>query len=181
MGLTGSHRPLQASLDSEDSREVGAGAGPSQSFSRGLRGPGQPSRSKTTLLCLQESGLSKWLGDRLTPLESVPPPAIAFILCLLTAIFTECTSNVATTTLFLPILASMVSRPRRHTSSRGPFCPPHPGALPAGHSDLSAPALISEKGPLSFYPSPGSSATMGPKALWFLTHSIPGDITPGVS
>uniref|UniRef100_A0A8D1AW03 Solute carrier family 13 member 2 n=1 Tax=Sus scrofa TaxID=9823 RepID=A0A8D1AW03_PIG len=55
----------------------------------------------------EESGLSKWLGDRLTPLESVPPPAIAFILCLLTAIFTECTSNVATTTLFLPILASM--------------------------------------------------------------------------
>ncbi|XP_061031214.1 solute carrier family 13 member 2 [Eubalaena glacialis] len=55
----------------------------------------------------EESGLSKWLGDKLTPLESVPPPAIAFILCLLIATFTECTSNVATTTIFLPILASM--------------------------------------------------------------------------
>lgn len=55
----------------------------------------------------QESGLSKWLGDKLTPLESVPPAAIAFIICLLIAVFTECTSNVATTTLFLPILASM--------------------------------------------------------------------------
>nr|XP_006212023.1 solute carrier family 13 member 2 [Vicugna pacos] len=55
----------------------------------------------------EASGLSKWLGDKLTPLESVPSPAIAFILCLLTATFTECTSNVATTTLFLPILASM--------------------------------------------------------------------------
>ncbi|XP_003797205.1 solute carrier family 13 member 2 [Otolemur garnettii] len=53
------------------------------------------------------SGLSKWLGDKLTPLESVPPPAIAVILCFLVATFTECTSNVATTTLFLPILASM--------------------------------------------------------------------------
>ncbi|XP_039938397.1 solute carrier family 13 member 2 [Hirundo rustica] len=55
----------------------------------------------------EESGLSAWLGAQLTPLESIPYPAIAFILCLLIATFTECTSNVATTTLFLPILASM--------------------------------------------------------------------------
>ncbi|NXY35808.1 S13A2 protein, partial [Pomatorhinus ruficollis] len=55
----------------------------------------------------EESGLSAWLGKQLTPLESIPPPAIAFLLCLLIATFTECTSNVATTTLFLPILASM--------------------------------------------------------------------------
>ncbi|NWH37069.1 S13A2 protein, partial [Chloropsis hardwickii] len=53
------------------------------------------------------SGLSTWLGSKLTPLESIPHPAIAFLLCLLVATFTECTSNVATTTLFLPILASM--------------------------------------------------------------------------
>ncbi|XP_029783814.1 solute carrier family 13 member 2 [Suricata suricatta] len=55
----------------------------------------------------EKSGLSEWLGDKLTPLQNVPPPAIAFILCLMIATFTECTSNVATTTLFLPILASM--------------------------------------------------------------------------
>ncbi|NWZ40423.1 S13A2 protein, partial [Brachypodius atriceps] len=55
----------------------------------------------------EESGLSTWLGAQLTPLESIPPPAIAFIMCLLVAAFTECASNVATTTLFLPILASM--------------------------------------------------------------------------
>ncbi|XP_005056852.1 PREDICTED: solute carrier family 13 member 2 [Ficedula albicollis] len=55
----------------------------------------------------EESGLSRWLGSKLTPLESIPHPAIAFLLCLLIATFTECTSNVATTTLFLPILASM--------------------------------------------------------------------------
>ncbi|XP_027718035.1 solute carrier family 13 member 2 isoform X2 [Vombatus ursinus] len=53
------------------------------------------------------SGLSEWLGNKLTPLQSIPSPAIVFILCLLVAVFTECTSNVATTTLFLPILASM--------------------------------------------------------------------------
>ncbi|KFP84141.1 Solute carrier family 13 member 2, partial [Apaloderma vittatum] len=55
----------------------------------------------------EESGLSVWLGSKLTPLEQIPHPAIAFVLCLLVATFTECASNVATTTLFLPILASM--------------------------------------------------------------------------
>ncbi|NXJ21678.1 S13A2 protein, partial [Dicrurus megarhynchus] len=55
----------------------------------------------------EESGLSEWLGTKLTPLQTIPHPAIAFLLCLLIATFTECTSNVATTTLFLPILASM--------------------------------------------------------------------------
>ncbi|XP_030078424.1 solute carrier family 13 member 2 [Microcaecilia unicolor] len=62
----------------------------------------------------EESGLSAWLGEKLTPLESIPPPAIALILCLLVAIFTECTSNVATTTLFLPILASMAKAIKLH-------------------------------------------------------------------
>ncbi|KAJ3589026.1 hypothetical protein NHX12_009874 [Muraenolepis orangiensis] len=55
----------------------------------------------------QESGLSRWLGDQMTPLHSIPPWAIVVILCLLVATFTECASNVATATLFLPILASM--------------------------------------------------------------------------
>ncbi|XP_033466395.1 solute carrier family 13 member 5a [Epinephelus lanceolatus] len=53
------------------------------------------------------SGLSRWLGAQMTPLHSIPPWAIAIILCLLIATFTECASNVATATLFLPILASM--------------------------------------------------------------------------
>ncbi|XP_077168226.1 solute carrier family 13 member 2 [Paroedura picta] len=55
----------------------------------------------------EASGLSRWLGSKLTPLKSIPQAAICFLLCLLIAVFTECTSNVATTTLFLPILASM--------------------------------------------------------------------------
>ncbi|KAF7218674.1 transcript variant X2 [Nothobranchius furzeri] len=53
------------------------------------------------------SGLSKWIGDQMTPLHNIPPWAIAVVLCLLIATFTECTSNVATATLFLPVLASM--------------------------------------------------------------------------
>lgn len=56
----------------------------------------------------QVSGLSKWMGDQMTPLQNIPPWGIAIILCLLIATFTECTSNVATATLFLPVLASMV-------------------------------------------------------------------------
>uniref|UniRef100_A0A3P9AIT6 Solute carrier family 13 member 5b n=1 Tax=Esox lucius TaxID=8010 RepID=A0A3P9AIT6_ESOLU len=55
----------------------------------------------------EESGLSRWMGDQMTPLHTIPPWAIAIILCLLIATFTECTSNVATATLFLPVLASM--------------------------------------------------------------------------
>uniref|UniRef100_A0A3Q3MJ86 Solute carrier family 13 member 5-like n=2 Tax=Labrus bergylta TaxID=56723 RepID=A0A3Q3MJ86_9LABR len=55
----------------------------------------------------EESGLSRWLGNQMTPLHSIPPWAIAVVLCLLIATFTECASNVATATLFMPILASM--------------------------------------------------------------------------
>lgn len=59
---------------------------------------------------MKVSGLSSWLGSQMTPLQSIPPWAIAVILCLLITVFTECASNVATATLFLPILASMVWR-----------------------------------------------------------------------
>lgn len=55
------------------------------------------------------SGLSKWLGQSLAPLRKIPPFAISLILCLLVGTFTECSSNTATTTLFLPILASMAT------------------------------------------------------------------------
>lgn len=58
---------------------------------------------------LQVSGLSKWLGASLAPLQKIPPFAISILLSLLVAMFTECSSNTATTTLFLPILASMVN------------------------------------------------------------------------
>ncbi|TNN47453.1 Solute carrier family 13 member 5 [Liparis tanakae] len=55
----------------------------------------------------EESGLSLWLGAQMSPLHSLPPSLISFLLCLLVAAFTECASNVATATMFLPILASM--------------------------------------------------------------------------
>ncbi|XP_077603009.1 Na(+)/citrate cotransporter [Crocuta crocuta] len=55
----------------------------------------------------EASGLSEWMGKQMEPLRFVSPAAITLILSLVVAVFTECTSNVATTTLFLPILASM--------------------------------------------------------------------------
>ncbi|XP_017348589.1 solute carrier family 13 member 2 isoform X1 [Ictalurus punctatus] len=60
------------------------------------------------------SGLSDWLGKNLAPLQSIPPFAISILLCLLVGMFTECSSNTATTTLFLPILASMASTIKLH-------------------------------------------------------------------
>lgn len=62
----------------------------------------------------EQSGLSLWLGEKLRPLESLPRPVIPLLLCLLVAVFTECSSNTATTTLFLPILASMATAMEMH-------------------------------------------------------------------
>ncbi|XP_078278779.1 solute carrier family 13 member 2-like isoform X2 [Rhinoraja longicauda] len=58
----------------------------------------------------EDSGLSEWLGAQLTPLEAIPPWAIVILLCLLIATFTECASNTATTSLFIPILVAMAAR-----------------------------------------------------------------------
>ncbi|KAK1899698.1 Solute carrier family 13 member 2 [Dissostichus eleginoides] len=43
----------------------------------------------------EKSGLSMWLGESLIPLQSIPPFAISILLCLLVAMFTECSSNTA--------------------------------------------------------------------------------------
>ncbi|XP_059853501.1 Na(+)/citrate cotransporter isoform X3 [Delphinus delphis] len=56
----------------------------------------------------EASGLSEWMGKQMEPLHAVSPAAITLILSTLIAVLTECTSNVATTTLFLPIFASMM-------------------------------------------------------------------------
>ncbi|NWW34108.1 S13A5 protein, partial [Panurus biarmicus] len=60
------------------------------------------------------SGLSAWLGHQMTPLGTIPPWAIATVISLITAVFTECTSNVATATLFLPVFSSMATSVKVH-------------------------------------------------------------------
>ncbi|XP_059127103.1 Na(+)/citrate cotransporter isoform X1 [Peromyscus eremicus] len=55
----------------------------------------------------EASGLSEWMARQMEPLNSMKPATITLILSCLIAMITECTSNVATTTLFLPIFAAM--------------------------------------------------------------------------
>ncbi|NVK57289.1 MAG: SLC13/DASS family transporter [Alteromonadaceae bacterium] len=52
------------------------------------------------------SGLSQVLGDALTGLSALPIVATLLILCLVVSFVTEITSNTATATLLMPILAS---------------------------------------------------------------------------
>ena len=58
----------------------------------------------------KESGLSAWLGTQLAGLGDLPPLAIMFIICIMTATVTEIASNTATANILLPILAEMVSK-----------------------------------------------------------------------
>ena len=57
----------------------------------------------------QASGLSEWIGQKMTPLAAVHP-LFANLCCLLViCALTQCTSNTATATVFLPILAELVT------------------------------------------------------------------------
>ena len=56
----------------------------------------------------QASGLSQWLGDQLTVFGDLDDWVMVLVLGLLVTIITQFTSNVATASLLLPIVASMV-------------------------------------------------------------------------
>lgn len=58
---------------------------------------------------LQESGLSDWLGCQLGVLDSIPKPVLVFICGAVMTMFTEFTSNTSSASIFLPILAQLVS------------------------------------------------------------------------
>ncbi|KAK3731052.1 hypothetical protein QZH41_019211, partial [Actinostola sp. cb2023] len=53
------------------------------------------------------SGLSVWLGLQLVGLKAIPSWAIVTVVCVLITTLTEVTSNSATATIFLPILAAL--------------------------------------------------------------------------
>jgi len=55
----------------------------------------------------QESGLAKWIGDRMMLLKDFDLLIIIFGVTLLVIFLTEITSNVATATIILPILGSI--------------------------------------------------------------------------
>jgi sodium-dependent dicarboxylate transporter 2/3/5 len=53
-----------------------------------------------------ESGLTQWVGERLNVLRDVPLPVMVAVIALVMTFLTEVTSNTATTTMMLPILAA---------------------------------------------------------------------------
>jgi len=56
------------------------------------------------------SGLSATLGESLRPLAAYPAPLLVFSISLLVTFLTEVTSNTATTTVVLPILADLAAQ-----------------------------------------------------------------------
>lgn len=55
----------------------------------------------------EQSGLSSWVGKQLTVLDYLEPWVLNLVLCYIVAALTEVTSNTATCTLMMPILANL--------------------------------------------------------------------------
>lgn len=56
---------------------------------------------------ISESGLAKWLGEQLKMLDGVHPLVIVIVITIFVLFLTEVTSNTATATMILPILAAL--------------------------------------------------------------------------
>ncbi|HHU6750327.1 TPA: SLC13 family permease [Staphylococcus pseudintermedius] len=56
---------------------------------------------------IQQSGLAAWLGEQLTLLKGVSPMIIVVVITVFILFLTEITSNTATATMILPILATL--------------------------------------------------------------------------
>jgi len=62
----------------------------------------------------EKSGLSLWIGCQLTVLGSISDFAIVLTICVMITFLTEFTSNTATATILLPILASLAQSIKVH-------------------------------------------------------------------
>lgn len=56
---------------------------------------------------ISESGLAKWLGEQLVALNGVSPLLTVIVITMFVLFLTEVTSNTATATMILPILATL--------------------------------------------------------------------------
>jgi sodium-dependent dicarboxylate transporter 2/3/5 len=56
---------------------------------------------------VRATALDEWLADRLTGLEALPIPLVVLCICLVTTSATELTSNTATATLLMPVMAAL--------------------------------------------------------------------------
>ena len=55
----------------------------------------------------KQSGLSDWVGNQLRVLEVLPDYAVVLVICIMTGLVTEVTSNVATANILLPVLSEL--------------------------------------------------------------------------
>ena len=55
----------------------------------------------------KNSGLSDWVGNQLKVLDILPDYAIVLVICVMTGLVTEVTSNVATANILLPVLSEL--------------------------------------------------------------------------
>lgn len=53
-----------------------------------------------------DTGLSAWIGDQLAGMAGAPLPLLILGVCLVTTFLTELTSNTATSTILMPVLAA---------------------------------------------------------------------------
>ena len=67
------------------------------------------SDSKKFVFFLQKSGLSVALGSMFDNFQNFQPWVLALVLSAITSAVTQITSNTATSTIFLPIVAQLVS------------------------------------------------------------------------
>lgn len=58
---------------------------------------------------MDATGLSAWIGSHLAVVAQLPLPVVVLILAFIVVFLTELTSNVATTTAFLPVLGGVAS------------------------------------------------------------------------
>ncbi|HUU28419.1 MAG TPA: DASS family sodium-coupled anion symporter [archaeon] len=63
---------------------------------------------------MEVTGLALWLGEHLTWLQNVPAPVMILCTCLMFTFLTEITSNTATTTMLLPVVAAAAVAMRIH-------------------------------------------------------------------
>ncbi|MDZ7290728.1 MAG: SLC13 family permease [candidate division KSB1 bacterium] len=74
----------------------------------------------------KSTGLSAWLGERLAGFGDWPPIAMIVMVCLVMTFLTEVTSNTATATIFMPIMAATAQALHLH-----PFLLMIPAAISA--------------------------------------------------
>ncbi|XP_061698726.1 solute carrier family 13 member 1 isoform X15 [Syngnathoides biaculeatus] len=87
-------RPLAAAMRRG---ALGAGKSRQESHPRPVRGAWTH----------EESGLSRWVSELLTPLGHLPPLAAVAVACVVVTTVTEVASNAATISIFLPILSPL--------------------------------------------------------------------------